>query len=197
MRLPVSGSRLPPFKDLAAALQSIAVTLGLVIGGIWTWHTFGSLTQSRSIVDITVTAAPLILEEGRFLLVTAAVVNRGKSPERVTMAEAPLVVARVAAVADGSGPLRLMFRSEGTGRIQAAEPKRGVVHLNSLLLLPSVEKTFGLLVPVRDDGVYLATISIPRTDDETTVWTGSTFAVVESDATSLETTLKPRNRVAR
>ena len=85
MRSPESAER---FKNVAAGVQSIAVTPAVIIGGVWTLYTFSALgTKARAeaelfqqaVLAIKVEARQesLTVEQGRYIAAIVSIENKG------------------------------------------------------------------------------------------------------------------------
>ncbi|HEY6230733.1 MAG TPA: hypothetical protein VIW64_05690 [Pyrinomonadaceae bacterium] len=110
-------------KELAAAMQNLAVTLAILVGGAWTLYTFMRLryiekskaelkeleqrTREQAVVDVNLEAVQLATDDGtRVVSATAVVKNKGNRNVYLDLQVARWSTARVSFDSDGGVILR-------------------------------------------------------------------------------------------
>jgi hypothetical protein len=182
--------RLAAFRDLTAGIQSIALVVAAIVGGIWTYQTFGGFEQVASLLDISLAAAQVDDPETKtpYLRVVANIVNHGKRVEEITVPQGPLRVFWIDPKASRTPPLRpdakegpgwhIRTNFETSADVLTSEDIKQLSKPPKILLLPGVTKVFAFLVPVSGPGMYYVTLTLPRQGGAKTAWTSGTFVAV-------------------
>ena len=193
MRSPESAER---FKNVAAGVQSIAVTLAVIIGGVWTLYTFSALgTKSRAEAELFQQAVLAIkvearqeslkAEQGRFIAAIATVENKGNRNTFLDFRELkPFRVLPVVFDDAGRGEPNPLAAIEVTAPVTYVTVRRGAV------------ESFPMFVRVPKPGLYVVEFKAPLSPEEIKVheasahdssstaaplivWGGSAYVVVK------------------
>jgi hypothetical protein len=99
------------FKNIASGIQSLAIAVGVIIGGIWTFYMFR--LQRRSAIGIDISGTQLAIPGGEppCILVSLTITNHGNRPTRLVWNEKPVCVAKVSTPADGSSVIKFILRT--------------------------------------------------------------------------------------
>lgn len=152
------------FKSIAAGVQSIALSLAVVVGGIWTLYTFSAFEEidrrqaeletvrrglvERGILDIGMTTRQEPGDAGgqRYLVVTVEITNRGNRSEALRWDAGGLLAARTGIASDGrqvqGSPVQARYARVG------GEPE-------SSTILPGQTRRFPFLLGLDAAGMYL------------------------------------------
>ena len=168
------------FRHVAAGLQSLAVVIGLVIGGVWTFIVFRaqlSISRARATLDklnrelernsaigLEISAQQLNIPEddNRYVLATLTITNRGNQNTRLVWDHKPLSVAIV----------RFQQRSDD---VLLAEVSRTAIYFltesgkrleeRSAGIRVGDKKRYEAVLPVYSPGLFLVTF-LAAVDEE-------------------------------
>ena len=184
------------FKDLASGVQSIAVTLAVIIGGIWTLYTFSALgTKAKAeaelfqqaVLAIKVEARQEVLagDQGLYIAAIATVENKGNRNTLVDFRKLkPFRVSPVVFDSDGRGTPDREATIEMNTDVPYITVRRGAVH------------SFSMFARVPAPGLYVVVFDAPLSEEEirvheasahdsasagevTIVWSGTTYVAVK------------------
>jgi hypothetical protein len=168
-------SRFESFKNLAAALQSLVLAAGVIIGGIWTFYTFRALSV-RVRANNALSAEQLSLERrariavaieieqasdptaagGSLALVTVTLSNAGSRHVYLDTTENAVISLARVAVSDDSTPE--FTDRQDRGFMSAAVPK---LPLKSLVLAAGAQASFPAAFAISKPGLYYVSAHVP------------------------------------
>jgi len=192
------------FTKIASGIQALVVATAVIIGGVWTLYTFGSLQQvekaktelekmhrsllERGILAITVQPSQIKRSETskRYILVNVVIQNSGNRTEVIDWSKSGLRVTKVDAGRGGG------LAYEQALKVEYSVPGQEVL---SSSILPGQTRALPFLVPLQHPGLYHvafeATVSAIETaihmrehsdtgvTPERAVWQAATFFSVE------------------
>ena len=159
-----------------SAIQSIVVSVAVIIGGIWTYHEFtttrkaetaqeeqASKLDSQVALDVRVNAKQLDLPDVkklRIVLVTVSLKNSGRQSVTLDLKEPPVYVIRLLCQ-PGSEPIAVeaepifCYRYFKNESIIESEP------IDSKVIPPNSEKSMSFLAQVKSPGLYVIQFRAP------------------------------------
>jgi hypothetical protein len=162
------------FKDLAAGIQSIAISVAVVIGGIWAIYRFLSLRElgrarvelkrlqralaERATLNISLSAHPHTDPNGNgyYIEVAASVSNVGNRTEILNWLEGGIYTAPVIGQKMGNVIFGAWIETKRGGRTRRI----------SSTLAPSEVTVFSFLVPIVKPGLYYVVFSVSGSPEE-------------------------------
>jgi hypothetical protein len=172
------------FRDAAATVQSIAVTLAIAIGGVWTLVVFGISDmpklerelREQANIQFKLKAEKLASEgPGRLVAVTVEATNSGNRATVLDFERPPLRVREISSDGDcvrfgdaiRAWPLKFVSDPAKPG------PQRS-------RLRPSAQQTYHFVVQLPRPGAYWITMSVPLTETERAEWSDGDDERVEA-----------------
>ena len=164
------------FKDLADAIQSIVLTLAVVIGGLWTAYRFWSLQEIRKAkaeliglqktltergtlsISIEANSVKRLDGNGYYINVKASFTNVGNQTEVLKWSEGRVQAALVVGESEGEVIFGDWVETRLLGRLG---PQVGAT------VAPSETIVFPFLIPVLQSGVYYIGLRVPGSPQET------------------------------
>lgn len=147
------------FKDVAAAIESIAIAVAVLGGGAWALYRFFSLRaieqaradleqarrslRERGVLELTMHAEQITSALGHFIAVRVTLKNVGSGSETIQWSSNNLRATKVVSIEDGL----LQYSKENF------HGQRNVVITDSTLR-PEEILTVPLLIPVPEPGIY-------------------------------------------
>ena len=151
------------FNKIASGIQALVLSAGMIVGGIWTLYTFGSLKQigkakteleqmRRSLRErgiLNVTLQPSQFKDSKssrlYVLVKVSIQNTGNRTEVIDWNKSGLYASRV----DIDGKRRLAF-----GAASKADYLTPWGAVPSSSILPGQTRTLPFLIPAKEAGIY-------------------------------------------
>lgn len=194
--------------NLASAIQSFVVAIGLIAGGIWTIITFKVFAlrdkaeaelqryereiehydqklEQSPVVEVSMQATKLTVpnDSHQYIVVDVTVANKGNKAANINLDKPPLTIARVE-ISNDNIPL---ICSESQIRIYYVDyVDTTVKSLIKLKLRPGLSEVYSFIGRVDQPGVYLLTFQLPVPSDDKDIkftpiapwWGTSRFLVV-------------------
>jgi hypothetical protein len=187
------------FKNLAAGIQSIILSIVVIIGGIWTVITFSILgTKEKSMaelekekteqyrqanigLDINIAAKQeqLIANKRYYISALVKITNKAIRNRFIDLNQAPLEVSKVE------------FDENGSSILSYSLAQKNVIS-ESIVLRTGTSIEFPFLVEVSEKGFYILTLSVKLNkeeleahkqsggpDKEEIYWSGDTYVLVK------------------
>jgi len=99
------------FRSIAAGIQSLAIAVAVIIGGIWTAYLFR--LQRRSALGIDISGAQLAIpgDDRPHILVSLTITNRGNRDTRLVWNDKPVTVSKMKVPDHGSPSLEFVSKA--------------------------------------------------------------------------------------
>ena len=167
------------FRQVATGLQSLAVVVALIIGGVWTFFVFRaqlSISRARASLDklnrelerssaigIQISAQQLCIPEDkdRYVLATVTITNRGNRNTRLVWDRQPLSAAKVRLHEHSDALLKEVSR---TAIYFLSESGKRLVERSAGFRVGD-ERRYEAVLPVESPGLYLVTF-LAKVDNE-------------------------------
>ncbi len=172
------------FKTIADGVQSYAIVIAVLIGGMWTAYVFWLQRRPAVGIAICVKQFPIPTEKRPHILVSLTITNHGTRDTRLVWGMEPIILAKVTVPVQGSPSLEFVSRASipfmsdvGDQRVERSTGIR-----------PGDSKHYEVVVSVDTPGLYQATfmaqaapthISIQRRAVGPIEWKAMSYVVVE------------------
>jgi len=180
------------FSKWASAIQSVALTIAVLIGGGWSWWTFRHqenlrALQEQAALDIQVDACQVRVPSDTGLYIKGFVTlrNLGSRNTHLPLEYKGILVSRVTPGEDGGEKFEAPRQTGFFGRPDATPMKQVIVLYGGITRLP-------FLVQIQKPGIYHVFFFVQRSMPDTIVaergqvsdgkpwnWVGGTYVVVD------------------
>ena len=151
------------FNKITSGIQALVLSVAVIVGGIWTLYTFGSLKQidkakteleqmrrslrERGILNITLQPSQFRDSKSSrlYVLVKVSIQNTGNRTEVIDWKKSGLYATRV----DMDGKRQLEF-----GAVYEADYLTPLGAIPSSSILPGQTRTLPFLIPAKEAGIY-------------------------------------------
>jgi hypothetical protein len=140
------------FAAIAAGVQSYAIALAVVIGGIWTAWVFWIQRRTAVGVDLQVTQFEVSEEMRPHILITVSITNQGARSTRLVWEQEPLFLSKMTVPLNGSPSFQFVSKTAIAFGLDSG--KRGVER--STGLRPGDKKKYEVMMSVDSPGLYQA-----------------------------------------
>jgi len=166
----MSNNNYEKFKDIAAAVQSLVLSVAIVVGGGWSFYVFKALSQREKaeaeLADLRKISLDLsidtyqtarIVKERRGLIIRVKIKNNGTKYLNLDLARKPMAVTRVLVQKDGQLYAAETFNPDSYRDI-GHDRKDITVFLG---VQPGSTKELSYYVEIMEPGVYMVRFRSP------------------------------------
>jgi hypothetical protein len=180
MILQTQSSEYASLKDIAAAVQSFAVALAALFGGIWALYTFRArrdrdkaqselLDLQRKLrfqakIDSSLTITPLYKKEEIYLLIEVTLKNHGNRDIRINFSDNTLVVANLTVSQDSAFEVASLHYSPVIGYLDLHKKK--LEDCGYLILEAEATQLIPFLICLQKAGLYFVSFQADITEPE-------------------------------
>ena len=152
------------FRSIASSIQSIAIVVAVIIGGIWTAYVFKLQRRSALGIDISGTQLAIPGNDRPHILVSLTITNRGNRDTRLVWSETPVSVAKVVVQVHGSPLLKLVSKTPISFLSESGEQ----LIERSTGIRPGNSRHYEVITSVDTPGVYQLTFMAEADREHTT-----------------------------
>jgi hypothetical protein len=138
------------FTSISSGIQSLALTIAVIIGGIWTAYMFKLQRRSALGIDISGTQLAIPGDDRPHILISLTITNRGNRETRLVWNDKPVSMAKVMAPIHESPLIELVSRTPISFLSESGEQ---LVEM-STGIRPGDSKHYEVITSVDTPGLY-------------------------------------------